>query len=302
MKSYNNQNIIGITSIFIAAILWGTTGTAATFAPQLSPLAIGAVAMGVGGILQGLIAFKQIRLEYSHIIMHWQFLLVGSISVAIYPLAFYSSMHLSGVAIGTVISIGTAPLFCALIEYYLDGATLTRKWFLGTIIGITGMALLSFAENNIIGDRTIFGILLGIIAGFSYALYSWSARRLMQKKIIPQAAMGVTFGCGGLLLIPILLLTGSPLLQSWTNATVGIYMAIIPMFIGYICYGIGLAKVKSSTATTITLVEPVIAAILAVLLVGEQLPLQGWLGIILIVICLFIITLPSHTTANNQYN
>jgi DME family drug/metabolite transporter len=45
-------------------------------------------------------------------------------------------------------------------------------------------------------------------------------------------------------------------------------------------------------ATTLSLLEPVIAAVLAVVIVGERLPAEGWAGIGLIVGSLFILTLP----------
>lgn len=73
-------------------------------------------------------------------------------------------------------------------------------------------------------------------------------------------------------------------------------MALVPMFIGYICYGYGLARITASMATTITLIEPVVAAILAVIIVGERLPVMGWVGIGLVVACLIFITVPlKHT-------
>lgn len=78
----------GIAGVLIAAILWGTTGTAATYAPGLSPLAVGAVAMGIGGLLQGLIAAATIVSQRVLISQNWHFLLTGAVAVAIYPLAF----------------------------------------------------------------------------------------------------------------------------------------------------------------------------------------------------------------------
>ncbi|MEA9389755.1 EamA family transporter [Acerihabitans sp. TG2] len=283
--------------VFIASILWGTTGTAATFAPELSPLAVGAVAMGIGGLLQGLIAADIMVRQRQQIARQWPYLLTGALAVAVYPLAFYAAMRYAGVAVGTVISIGSAPLLSSLIEYRLDGLRLTRKWICGAVIGVAGMALLCLAQRGAHpaggGEHATTGMLLGLVAGFTYALYSWSARRLMCKGIAPRAAMGATFSAGGVLLMPVLLMTGAPLLHSWTNAGVGIYMALIPMFFGYICYGIGLARISASTATTITLLEPVVAAVLAVMLVGETLPLSGWIGIGLIVACLSIITVPA---------
>ena len=169
-------------------------------------------------------------------------------AVAIYPLAFYASMRLAGVTVGTVISIGSAPLLSALIEYRLDGLRLTKQWASGALIGLIGMALLCPAKSGGHGeaDHAIVGMLLGLLAGFTYALYSRSARRLMQQKIAPRAAMGATFGAGGILLMPVLLFTGAPLLTAWNNAAVGIYMALVPMFIGYLCYGYGLARIPAS--------------------------------------------------------
>ncbi|WP_338490562.1 EamA family transporter [Erwinia aphidicola] len=287
----------GMAGVLIAAVLWGTTGTAATYAPGLSPLAVGAVAMGIGGLLQGLIAAATIIRQRVLITRNWHFLLTGAVAVAVYPLAFYASMRYAGVTVGTVISIGSAPILSALIEYRLDGLRLTRQWMCGAGVGVAGMVLLCLAEssgNSTANDHATTGIFLGLLAGFTYAFYSWSARRLMQAGMASRAAMGVTFGAGGILLMPVLLMTGAPLLMAWNNAAVGIYMALVPMFLGYVCYGYGLARIPASMATTITLLEPVIAAVLAVVLVGERLPPSGWAGVGMIVACLGIITVPAE--------
>ena len=105
--------------------------------------------------------------------------------------------------------------------------------------------------------------------------------------------MGAVFGAGGLLLMPVLALTGAPLLASWQNLAVGAYMALIPMFVGYVLFGWGLARVRASTATTITLAETVVAAILAVVIVGEHLPALAWVGAGLVAGSLFVLTLPA---------
>ncbi|MWP61650.1 DMT family transporter [Gilliamella sp. Pas-s25] len=292
---------LGSLAIVLASILWGTTGTVATFAPSLSSLFIGAVAMGIGGILQCVLAIPQIIKERDLLTQHIYFLIVGAVAVMIYPLAFYSSMRLSGVTIGTVVSIGSAPILSAIIEYVKGDFHLTKRWLIGAMFGILGMILLSFAENHsttIENNHIIFGILLGLIAGFTYALYSWSARQLMLKTISTTSAMGATFGCGGILLIPVMVLTGSGLFDSLTNISVCVYMALIPMFLGYLCYGYGLSKISASSAITISLLEPVIAAILAMLIIGEKMSLVGWLGVVLIFMCLIFVTLSSITNSS----
>ena len=291
------ERMTGVLAVVFASVLWGTTGTAATFAPDVSPLAIGAVAMGLGGLLQALISLRGIAASRAIFRQNGRMLLTGALAVGIYPLAFYASMHLAGVTVGTVISIGSAPLLSALIEYYLDGQRLTRRWMTGAAIGVTGMLLLCIGESGGHaaagqGNGVIAGVVLGLIAGLTYALYSWAARHLMQRGIPSRAAMGATFGLGGLLLMPVLLVTGAPLLASWNNAAVGAYMALVPMFVGYVCFGYALARIPASMATTITLLEPAVAAVLAVVIVGDRLPPMGWTGIGLVVACLIFITVP----------
>lgn len=292
------NKVLGILAVILASVLWGTTGTAATFAPSLSPLLIGSLAMGIGGILQCTLAISKIIKDRHLLTKHFGFLIVGAIAVMIYPLAFYSSMRLSGVTIGTVVSIGSAPILSAIIEYISSDFRLTKQWLMGASCGILGIILLAFSENNSTTnqyDHITIGILLGLIAGFTYALYSWSARQLMLKGIATKLAMGATFGCGGILLIPVMLLTGSALFDSLTNMAVCVYMALIPMFLGYLFYGYGLSKISASSAITISLLEPVIAAILAMLIIGEQMSLVGWFGVILIFMCFIFVTLSSIT-------
>ncbi|MGW5431679.1 DMT family transporter [Streptomyces sp. NPDC004059] len=291
---------MGALCVLAASVLWGTTGTAATLAPDVGPLAIGAVAMGLGGLLQALAAAPQVARHASRLREQRRTVLLGGASVAVYPLAFYSSMHLAGVAVGTVVSIGTAPLASALIERVVDGRRLTRRWSVAAALGLLGTLLLCVAEAARAADdtagasvaTTLLGVSLGLVAAATYALYSWAAHRLITRRIASRAAMGAVFGLGGLLLLPVLLATGAPLVSSWSNAGVGAYMALVPMFAGYVLFGWGLAHVPASTATTLSLLEPAVAAVLAVMVVGEHLPAAGWTGIALVVACLAVLTSP----------
>jgi DME family drug/metabolite transporter len=294
----SNAPLWGALCVVAASVLWGTTGTAATFAPSVSPLAVGAVAMGVGGLLQALYAANAITGQWPGLLARWRLVSLGSVAVAVYPLAFYSSMRLSGVAVGTVVSIGSAPVAAALIERFADGKLLTRRWMAGAVLGVSGAALLSFAGHAPAGSpggspggswASLAGIVLGLLAGATYALYSWAAHRLIGGGLSSRAAMGAVFGLGGLLLMPVLAVTGRPLLESWVNFSVGAYMALVPMFAGYVLFGWGLARIRASTATGISLLETVVAALLAVLVVGERLPPHGWLGAAVVLFSLFIL-------------
>ncbi|MEZ9870420.1 DMT family transporter [Vibrio sp. 10N.261.51.C6] len=296
-----NEFQTGTLAILFASILWGTTGTAASFAPDLSPLAIGAFSMGVGGLMQAGLAYRKILFAFDKLLQNKKLLTVSALALAIYPLAFYSSMKLSGVAIGTVVSIATAPFFSALLECLISkNNNINKRWLTSFAIGVVGIGLLVFSESSSTNesgdDLKLFGIALGLLAGLCYAIYSWATKALIDKGIKSQAAMGSIFGLGAMLLLPTLWFTGENLFSSQINVLVISYLTLIPQCLGYIAFSFGLRHVTASSANLLTLFEPVVAAVLAVCVVGELIPFTGWLGMSLIVLCLFIQSKPSKGT------
>lgn len=296
-----NEFQTGTLAILFASILWGTTGTAASFAPDLSPLAIGAFSMGVGGLMQAGLAYRKILLAFDKLLQNKKLLAVSALALAIYPLAFYSSMKLSGVAIGTVVSIATAPFFSALLECLISKKNnINKRWLTSFAIGVVGIGLLVFSESSSTNesgdDLKLLGIALGLVAGLCYAIYSWATKALIDKDIESQAAMGSIFGLGAMLLLPTLWFTGENLFSSQINVLVISYLTLIPQCLGYIAFSFGLRHVTASSANLLTLFEPVVAAVLAVCVVGELIPFIGWLGMFLIVLCLLIQSKPAKGT------
>ncbi|MGL3805573.1 DMT family transporter [Paeniglutamicibacter sp. R2-26] len=297
----NRGRLLAIGAVTVTSVLWGTTGTAATFAPAAGPLAIGAAALGIGGILQALIAVPALLAHRSLLRANLPLVALGALAVAIYPLAFYSSMHLAGVALGTVVSLASAPLASGLLERFVQRTPLGTWWMVAAGLGITGSVLLCLSKmGGGSGDagNTLAGMALGLVAGATYACYSWCARRLMDRGVERSASMGAVFGAGGLLLLPVLVVTGAPLLASQQAFAVATYMALVPMFLGYVLFGYGLARLGAGTATTITLSEPAVAALLAVLVVGETLGPLGWVGLAVIGAALAVLALaPAQAAA-----
>ena len=282
----------GAWALVLASVLWGTTGTAASFLPAtVSPLAIGASTMALGGIL--LFAFSARRaIQALRDAAARRWLLIGSAGVFVYPLAFYSSMDLAGVAIGNVVSLGSGPVFAAIFEWLWERHRLSLRWVICTAVAIAGVAMLSLGghgggEDGRPGAGA--GILLGLLAGFSYALYTYASTRAIGAGHAGRSVMGGMFGVGALALLPVLILTGAPLLQSSSTVAIAAYLALGPMFVAYLLFGYGLTRIRSSAATTITLLEPFVATLLAVLIVGERLGLLGWIGLALILLGVTVI-------------
>ena len=275
-------------ALVLASVLWGTTGTAASFfGEEVSPVAIGASTMAVGGfLLFAVSATAALAAVRDRRTRPWLFL--GALGVIAYPPAFYSAMDLAGVAIGNVLALGSGPVFAAMFEWLWERHRLPRRGLISMVIAIAGVALLGLFGHRDAADggqhNVPVGVLLGLVAGLSYALYTYSSTRVIGHGHSGRAAMGGTFGLGAIGLVPVLLLTGAPLVSSASNISIAAYLALGPMFLAYLFFGAGLGSIRSSTVTTITLLEPVVAAVLAVAIVGERLTPVGWGAIVVILL------------------
>ena len=275
----------GVWALVLASVFWGTTGTAASFFPDsVSPLAIGASTMAFGGLLLFIVSAKGAVGALRHSAAR-RWLLIGAVGVFVYPLAFYTSMDLAGVAVGNVVALGSGPVFAAIFEWLWERRGLSTRWLVATAVAIVGITLLAFsrhADDAGGGDDVTLGVLLGLLAGVAYALYTYASSRAIAVGHTGRSVMGGMFGLGAVALLPVFLALGAPLLQSPQSVGIAAYLAVGPMFVAYLLFGFGLTHMRSSVATTVTLIEPLVATVLAVIVVGERLEPGGWVGLALI--------------------
>jgi DME family drug/metabolite transporter len=277
-----------VWALVVSCVLWGTTGTAASFMPdEVSPLAIGASTMTLGGALLFFVSRRAaVAVIRDRSVRGW--LVAAALGMVAYPLAFYSSMDLAGVAIGNVVSLGSGPIFAALLEWRVTRSRLTARWMLSAGIAITGMALLvvgGHGDDSPVDAAGIpAGVVLGLIAGAGYALFTFASGAVIRGGHSGRATMGAAFGLAAVPLAVVLLVVGAPLVATPTSASIALYLAVGPMFVAYLFFAIGVRSLASSTVTVITLLEPLVATLLAVLIVGERLEVLGWVGLVLILV------------------
>lgn len=284
----------GFIAVLIAAFFWGTAGTAASFSKGLNPIVLGTISVGFGGLIHACLSSKYILRNYQTLLNYKTELLLGVIASICCPLFFYSSVSLAGVSIGTVLSIGCAPLFSFILEWLFDKQKLLLKWLISFLFGITGVILLSYTEgsnssSNLVQSERMIGVLCGLLSSLSYASYSFIMRRLIHKGIDARAAMGSIFGICAVLVLPTLFITGKNLLLYPVNLWVALYIPIVPMFLGYLFFSFGLKRIPASQAMTLALVEIPVAALLATLLLGESLSLTSYLGLASLFLCVILL-------------
>lgn len=285
----------GALPILGAAVLWGTTGTASSFAPDgAHPAAIGSAGLVLGGLLLFLVGRGSTALVTGSDARTRWVLLLGAVAVAGYPLSFYPAVANAGVAVGTVITLGSAPVFSGLLAWCVDRVRPTARWVTATVAAVLGCAVLVLGPEltGAASSTNALGVFLALVAGFSYSLYAIIAEKLIRRGHTSGAVMGTMFAGGGVLVLPVVLATGTAWLATVSGALVALHLALFTVFLAYWLFGHGLRRTSASTATTLSLAEPAVAAVLGVALVGERLPLVSWSGLVVLALGLAVLKAP----------
>ena len=258
-------------------MLWGTTGTAQALGPDdIDPLVVGWVRLTVGAI--GLVVVARVR-GASRTALPTTWLFVAVASVATYQLTFFGGVRLAGVALGTAVGIGSAPLWGGLVDGVFLGWRPTRRWVLSATIAIAGVVLVAGEPGD--AEQPVLGLVLAVGAGASYALYAFALQRLTQHADADHVAASV-FTRAAILLLPVLLIGDAGELASGRGVAMSLHLGIVATTLSYALFTRGVRATPVSTATLLSLAEPLTAVVLGVLVVDEVLEPAAAVGIALL--------------------
>ena len=129
--------------VMLAAVCFGTTGTAQALGPGgLAPAGVGAARILVGGSLLVLVALLT---QGGRALTRVQRgpALVAAAGVALYQLSFFAAVKDTGVAVGTIVALGSAPTLAGAFEWALERRAPARTWALATALAIAGVTMLA---------------------------------------------------------------------------------------------------------------------------------------------------------------
>lgn len=284
----------GTWLVLLAAVCWGTTGTAQAFAPDgATPLAVGAARLAVGGA--ALLLWALLRRSFRRG-RRWPVAatLVGAICMATYQLCFFAAVARTGVAAGTVVAIGSGPVIAGLMSWLLNREAPGWPWAMATILASAGCVLLGLSGGSVTIDP--LGILLAVGAGGSYAIYVIASKGLVAAQR-PEAAMGVVFALGALLLTPLFFMQDFSWLAQARGLAVALHLGLVATALAYALFAEALTTTPVATAVTLTLGEPLTATLLGVLVLRESLNGTALAGVSLLLFGLIVLALSARRTA-----
>ena len=268
----------GVGAVALGTSLIGTIGTAAELGPDsLSAVATGAW-RGLTGAA-GLLVLSTLRGQAP-----WRYrlparwLVLGAVGVATSQLLFFEAMARTGVAVGTLVAIGVGPLAAGVIDWLAYRRLPDWHWLVGMLVAVAGVALLSGGAAEVVWS----GVVLAVVAGCGIPCQGFAAQQLMRDRPLV-TAMATVLTAGSVLMLPVSVSSVDAALASTASISTVLYLGLVTVTLAHSLWGAGLKRLTLSVAVVVGLLEPAVAATLAMTVLAEPVTAGLITGICLVI-------------------
>ena len=285
----------GILLVLTAALLWGTGGVVKQTIAELAPtnaLSIAFFRMGFSVPVLGLVCAFVLRSNMFRVGRRDLAitLCIGGLT-GIYQALYFAAISEVGVSIATLMALCVAPVVVAIESALFMKERLTRRVGLALICAISGIVLLTGFQANVPGNAGL-GMLMAAGSATAYGTVTVISRTLSrQSHPLQTAAFGFAFGALILFVLAFSssagLVTSYPLM-GWVWL---VYLGLVPTALAYSLFLSGMRSTPATIASIFTLVEPLMAAVLAWIIFGERLSALGFVGAGLLVCAMLILVM-----------
>lgn len=287
--------------LVIAGTAWGTAGAAASLlflASDLGPLALSFWRCAGGlAVLLAVLAVRRARAGGSRVCeggvrpaSHTRekpsvgSLIGTGLLFTLFQSAYFAAVRETGLAVGTVVTLGAGPVLIALGARYWMGERLGRGGTVAVCGALAGLGVLVLGSGG--GEVRPLGVGWALLSAAGYGAMTLRARLLGRRGAggDPLVTTVWSVGVGTVCLLPLAAVEGlvphtaDPVRVLWLLA----YMATVPTALAYALYFSGAGAVRAATVSVVMLIEPVGAAAIAVLVLGERLTGAVVLGTVLL--------------------
>jgi DME family drug/metabolite transporter len=218
------------------------------------------------------------------------------IVLIVYQYAYLASVDRIGVAIATLVSLCVPPVLIAAYSALFQGERLSSRALVALIAAVIGTVMLvGWGATESAGRTLVVGVGLALASAAMIAAHFLFSRSLAGRQP-PLRPLAIAFGVGAVAFTPIGLRADATLdipLESWL---VLLYLALVPSILAYWLFQSALKDVPASTASVVTLLEPLVASVLAWVLFSERLAPVGWIGAALLMGAIALLSTDPVTT------
>ncbi|NTV39252.1 MAG: DMT family transporter, partial [Demequinaceae bacterium] len=176
----------------------------------------------------------------------------------------------------TLIGIGSAPVFVAISDVVFGRERPKARTVLALGLALFGLGLLMSGSLEV-GRQGLWGAILALATGGVFAAIA-IVNRVPVAGLAPVPMTAIAFSIGGLLLVPVAAIPGLGMATDLAGWSLTLVLGIVVTACAYVAFLTGLQTVPPFVATIVSLLEPVIAAVLGAVVLGERLGLAGIVG------------------------
>ena len=288
-------SLSSVLMVLASGTLLGTAGTAVALAPdEASTTTLGVARVGIGGLILILLLplFGGDRKNLTKVIRRpgvWAM----AISTAAFQPLFFGATARTGVALSTVLTIGTMPLFTGLIGRILFGERFKRMWVIATSLAVTGLVLRSWEQLESIDFG---GVVMALGAGFATGCYVNGAKYELNRGGHAVELPAVAYSLSAVLLLPLVVGDSFTWITTGAGLLTAIYLGAISMALANTLQVVGLKRLSPGPTATLLLADPLTATILGIWILDEAITPLGVFGLIIVAVGLVLQGLAEHKT------
>lgn len=283
----------GIFLVSLSAVLWGTVGIATQAVynqSELNAIAVGFYRLAFAFPVAAIVCWKIVGKEIFKV-RRQHSLIMASIGamLATYQVCYFAAVGYIGVAFATLITLCTAPVVVSLASVVFLREPLTKATVKALVSALCGTVLLvGFPEGSVSINHLLLGVSLALGSAVGYAIVALLGRAIAPH-CHPLHSTTVSFGVGALFLLP--MAAGNCLSVRYTGEVLSLllYIGLIPTAVAYTLFFLGMRNVKASTASILTMIEPLTATILAWLIFDERLAVSGLAGALFLLFAVVVL-------------
>lgn len=293
-RDLSTDGLSGIALVMLAAGLWATVGVAVQMTPgatQVPDTLLAAARTGIGGPVLLASWFFAMRGKLAELRgLSLRPLAVFGVASSAFQICLFRCFDQLGVTVAIFLTVCLPPVLGAAWAALAGGGRLSWTGALALAVALAGMALVALGGPG--ADEmgvTLSGLANGIGASVAFVAMSLAAANLSRK------APAIVVAGAGLTLSAVLLTAMVIASGAWQGMTtdlsaaspatlvVILYLGLLPTALAYLCYCRGMAKCRTPVVGLVaSMVEPVLAAFLAALLVHEAIVPVTWVGCLLL--------------------